>query len=316
MQKTRREAIRTLKEAVERLPSTMARLAFLSGLRDQNSGTYRVPAVPNKAEALDVDGLARSLHEHAFATWLDYRLEEQKADLDLYFSDLDCETAAAVRTWIRLEPYRSFIPESASAAGRGLFLSDLGLLLYLMAHDDPDFAKDVARRAIGSSFLTTQELAEWLGVSPRTVCMWAECHDVPAVKAGKQWRFPLNEIREWLKTRWAAKPADYLPHPTTAPPASAPQSETPACPLRCARNGISNLSPREQEVLALIGEGKGTKQIAALMSIAESTVAEYRKRMCRRLGLHSATELAVCAVGWCSGRCRNIWNVRKCRAQS
>lgn len=46
--------------------------------------------------------------------------------------------------------------------------------------------------------LSTAAVAEWLGVSPRTVCLWAECKELPALKVGRQWRFREDELRRWL----------------------------------------------------------------------------------------------------------------------
>jgi len=303
MQDTGRRSTITLRDAVRRLPSTMSRLVFLSGLRDLNSGAYRASTASKAADA-DVDRVLRSMHEEAFSTWLNYRLEEQKADLDLYFSGLDCEKTAAVRTWLRLESYRSFIPASASPAERHLFLSDLEVLLYLMAHDDPGFASEVAQRAPDGPLLTAKELSRWLGVSCRALCLWAERHKMPAVKVGRQWRFSITDIREWLKARRTDRVANRLPRPAPDLYGNALQPRTPVCALRCSRTGISDLSAREQEVLMLIGQGKGNKEIAVLMVISETTVSEYRKRICRKLGLHSTGELAACAVGRLSGTCR------------
>jgi len=47
-------------------------------------------------------------------------------------------------------------------------------------------------------FLSTATVARWLGISPRTVCFWAECGEIPARKVGRQWRFREEEIRRWL----------------------------------------------------------------------------------------------------------------------
>ena len=49
-------------------------------------------------------------------------------------------------------------------------------------------------------FLSTANVARWLGISPRTVCFWAECGEIPALKIGRQWRFREDEIRRWLDT--------------------------------------------------------------------------------------------------------------------
>jgi excisionase family DNA binding protein len=48
--------------------------------------------------------------------------------------------------------------------------------------------------------LSTAAVAKWLGVSTRTVCLWAECQEIPGIKLGRQWRFRESELREWLET--------------------------------------------------------------------------------------------------------------------
>jgi excisionase family DNA binding protein len=47
--------------------------------------------------------------------------------------------------------------------------------------------------------ITTAAVAKWLGIAPRTVCLWAECQEIPAIKIGRQWRFRESELREWLQ---------------------------------------------------------------------------------------------------------------------
>ena len=49
-------------------------------------------------------------------------------------------------------------------------------------------------------FLSTAAVARWLGISPRTVCFWAECGEIPALKVGRQWRFREEELQSWLNT--------------------------------------------------------------------------------------------------------------------
>ena len=53
--------------------------------------------------------------------------------------------------------------------------------------------------------LTTAAVAKWLGISTRTVCLWAECEEIPAIKLGRQWRFREGQLSDWLKTPKAAK---------------------------------------------------------------------------------------------------------------
>jgi len=54
---------------------------------------------------------------------------------------------------------------------------------------------------IRSPLLTTEEISRWLGVSPRTICLWAECQEIPALKIGRHWRFDPESLTEWLTTK-------------------------------------------------------------------------------------------------------------------
>ena len=53
--------------------------------------------------------------------------------------------------------------------------------------------------------LTTAAVAKWLGVATRTICLWAECKEIPAIKIGRQWRFRERQLREWIESPQAAK---------------------------------------------------------------------------------------------------------------
>jgi excisionase family DNA binding protein len=64
--------------------------------------------------------------------------------------------------------------------------------------------------------LTTAAVAKWLGVSPRTVCLWAECREIPAIKIGRQWRFREGELGEWLAGANAAARLKYDAHSRSA----------------------------------------------------------------------------------------------------
>lgn len=49
--------------------------------------------------------------------------------------------------------------------------------------------------------LSSKQVAEILAVSPRTVCLWAECGEIPGVKIGKQWRFRTSDIEFWISQK-------------------------------------------------------------------------------------------------------------------
>ncbi len=63
-------------------------------------------------------------------------------------------------------------------------------------------------------------------------------------------------------------------------------------------SAVDSLATRELEVFALLGSGKGTREIAQALQIGESTVETYRSRIKEKLGLRSAAELYVTAGNW------------------
>jgi two-component system NarL family response regulator len=58
------------------------------------------------------------------------------------------------------------------------------------------------------------------------------------------------------------------------------------------RNDTTALSPREQQVLRLLAEGRSSTHISNLLNISGSTVDVYRRNIMRKLGLHSDDELS------------------------
>ena len=53
--------------------------------------------------------------------------------------------------------------------------------------------------------LTKQEVASLLGVSKCTVSNLIKNKDLPGFQVGKQWRFRLEDIHDWLRDRMKGK---------------------------------------------------------------------------------------------------------------
>ena len=51
-------------------------------------------------------------------------------------------------------------------------------------------------------YLSTSTIASRLGVSTRSVRLWAECGEIPAMKVGRQWRFDEAGFEQWLQGRY------------------------------------------------------------------------------------------------------------------
>jgi DNA-binding NarL/FixJ family response regulator len=79
-----------------------------------------------------------------------------------------------------------------------------------------------------------------------------------------------------------------------APPPAAIAEVPPPPPAPSA--AAARLTSREREVLQLLAEGKGTKQIAAALGISVKTVETHRANLMRALGLDSISDLVRYAV--------------------
>jgi DNA-binding NarL/FixJ family response regulator len=79
----------------------------------------------------------------------------------------------------------------------------------------------------------------------------------------------------------------------------ASQAIVDACATQPATDG-SHLTPRERQVLQLVGEGKSTKQIAEVLHISVKTAEFHRGRLMKKLNVHDTANLVRYAIreGW------------------
>ena len=114
------------------IPSIYGRLAFLASMVNVNTGRYEHHGLSTIFGPEEADRALRKSHEEVFLVWLSLHLEQQKADLELYFSTLPAAKRVLVENWRRLMPYRTAPPAWASEAQRQLFESNLSILLKLL----------------------------------------------------------------------------------------------------------------------------------------------------------------------------------------
>lgn len=72
-------------------------------------------------------------------------------------------------------------------------------------------------------------------------------------------------------------------------------SEVPSLRV-LSSSGDSLLTPREEQVVALVAEGLGNRQIARELNLSENTVKKYLFRIFEKLGISSRVELVLYAV--------------------
>jgi len=61
-------------------------------------------------------------------------------------------------------------------------------------------------------------------------------------------------------------------------------------------DSLNGLSPREQEVLELLAEGRSNEEIGDELVISKHTVARHRENIMRKLNLHNRSELVKYAI--------------------
>ncbi len=79
---------------------------------------------------------------------------------------------------------------------------------------------------IDETFLTTEEVLEYLQVNLRTVYRLIKAGKIPAVRVGRQWRFRKRDIDAWLdsqRPRGGSRPVSAAPARPTAAGAARPR---------------------------------------------------------------------------------------------
>lgn len=117
------------RHTLSKIPSIIGRLEYLSTLRNSNTGRYEHHGLASVYGERESDKALSECHGMAFREWIGSSLHMQKSDLDLYLETLPTDLPTFIRTWIRLTPYRNFLPESASATEQDLYMADMDALL-------------------------------------------------------------------------------------------------------------------------------------------------------------------------------------------
>jgi hypothetical protein len=132
------------RRTVSSIATLLGRLAYLSSLRNANTGTYEHFGLAEKAGAAEADRLIRRAHLDLFQQWLCFSLERQKEELESYFSSLEGDRREILSNWLVLGPYAAWVPAESRDVERKLFYSDLETVLELIrtesgvASRDPD----------------------------------------------------------------------------------------------------------------------------------------------------------------------------------
>lgn len=64
--------------------------------------------------------------------------------------------------------------------------------------------------------LTVREVAEFLHISPVTVYLKVRKEEIPAIRVGRNWRFPLDLLEEWISKKAKKDKGAWKYHKTAA----------------------------------------------------------------------------------------------------
>ena len=127
-----RASVDVWRKTLDHIPSCFGKLVYLASLRNPNTGRYEHFGLTQLYGADEADQSLRINHERVFADWLNYRLEQQKSDLEAHLGSVGDDRSAVLDAWRSLSPYRSLPPAAAGDAERFLYSSDLEIILELL----------------------------------------------------------------------------------------------------------------------------------------------------------------------------------------
>lgn len=117
------------------IPSVFGRLVYLSSLRNAVTGKYEHHGLALMFGDDEARRALRKSHVRAFADWLRFNLEEQKADLDLYLSTVAADKPSIVEHWLTAAAYKTFVPSSAATVDKRLYVADIEALIALLKNE-------------------------------------------------------------------------------------------------------------------------------------------------------------------------------------
>jgi hypothetical protein len=132
------------RNTLSHISTVYGRMVYLSSLRNPNTGAYEHHGLALLFGDTESDKVLRKTHVDCFNEWLNFALQEQTADVELYITELPGSRKSILENWSRLMPYRNLPPGSAREVERTLFLTEFETVLAVLrnaagvAFRDPD----------------------------------------------------------------------------------------------------------------------------------------------------------------------------------
>jgi hypothetical protein len=118
------------------IATRMGRLVRVAKLRDVSIGRYQHAKLEAEFSAPAVHQALLYCHEELFEQVLESALEQQEWDVRMYLASLEVPAKEIANRWMELEYFRMLVPFGTPSYLRDLFISNMRVILGLIAADD------------------------------------------------------------------------------------------------------------------------------------------------------------------------------------
>jgi len=126
-------AISDLKRhTLARLPGDVAKLIYLAGTRDYNTGKYYHEGLARIFTEKIAEQALQECHNEVFQDLTRASMEELLQQVELYVHSGCPETGQFIEFWDKIEPYRVAIPLASDAISMQLFNSNVKIALAIL----------------------------------------------------------------------------------------------------------------------------------------------------------------------------------------
>ena len=151
---------------LEQITTAFGKLVYLASFRNPDSGRYQADETTEMFSAYSVHRTLQRAHWKAFHDWQSLALKEKKSDLKRY-TEAGGASARCLALWAGGDAARRLMPAASAECERTLFLSELGIMLELLAHEGRGAPKALQCGALLFSILAIADFTPRLKAQQR-----------------------------------------------------------------------------------------------------------------------------------------------------
>jgi hypothetical protein len=176
-----------LTQVLEQIPTAFGKLVYLASFRNPDSGRYQADETAEMFSAYSVHRTLQRAHWKAFHNWQSLGLKEKKSDLKRY-ADAGAGSAPWLALWADSDAAHRLMPAACAECERTLFLTELGMMLELLAHEGRGAPKALQYGALLFGILAIANL------TPRLKAQQRDGNTALAVSVGPEARLSQPQV--------------------------------------------------------------------------------------------------------------------------